>query len=119
MRKKPCTSAFPPVDGRYCHFHFTVNKNQETSLHIYLLSIHDVQSLLQGTETLALKVVDMRNRNANGNLDSCRLSLELANESLIAILNGYGVAAFCVGRDVDIEGDDSAGVDGFLVNGLA
>ena len=90
-------------------------------LYINLLSVNDIQSLLQGTEALTLKVVDVR----FGfyliiyYFNSCRLSFEFASEQLIAILHSYSVTALCVGRDVDAETYDGASVDGFLVNGFA
>ena len=40
-------------------FWFARKKNHISLLHINLLSINDIQSLLQGTEPLALEVVDM------------------------------------------------------------
>ena len=48
--------------------------------------------------------------------NSCRLRFELASEGLLAILHSYGVTAFGVGRDVDVEAYDIASVDGFLVD---
>ena len=51
--------------------------------------------------------------------NSCRLHFEFAREGLMAILHSYGVSAFCVGRDVDVEGYDTACVDGLFVDDFA
>ena len=89
-----------------------------SSFYKNLLSINDVQSLLQGAETLALQVVDRGSDFyliINYSFNSCGLRIEFACERLFAILHGDGVTAFCVGRDVDVEANDVASVDGFLV----
>ena len=86
------------------------------------MSINDVQSLLQGAETLALEIVDITSNLFRFVYDfhnSCGLGIEFASERLLAILYGDGITAFRVGRDVDVEADDVACVDGFLVDDFA
>ena len=87
-----------------------------------LSSINDVQSLLQATESLALKVEDMAfgfNFLASYLFYSCQLCFEFASEGLIAILNGNGIIAFWIFRDVDVEAHDAACIDGFLIDDFA
>ena len=86
------------------------------------MSINDVQSLLQGTESLTLEIVDITSNLFRFVYDfhnSCGLGIEFASERLLAILYGDGITAFRVGRDVDVEADDVACVDGFLVDDFA
>ena len=51
--------------------------------------------------------------------NSCRLCQEFASESLLIVLHRNGVAAFCIGRDINVEGHDVGGVDALFINGLA
>ena len=91
-------------------------------LYIYLSSINDVQSLLQGIESLTLEVVDSSSDNfliVSYGFNSCRLCLEFTSKGLSAILHIDGVTAFGIGRDVDVEGYDAACIDGFLIDGFA
>ena len=91
-------------------------------LYIYLSSIDDVQSLLQGIESLTLEVVDSSSDNfliVSYGFNSSRLCLEFTSKGLSAILHIDGVTAFGIGRDVDVEGYDAACVDGFLVDSFA
>ena len=91
------------------------------SLHIDLLSVHDIQSFLQRTDSLALQVVDITSWLSLLVLcffNSRRPHFEFAGEGLLAILYGDGVASFWVSRDVDVEAHDGACVDGFLVDDL-
>ena len=86
------------------------------------MSIYNIQSLLQGTETLALKVVDRRSGFhliIYYGLNPCALGIEFACERLIAILYSNGITAFRVGRDVDVEANDVACIDGFLIDDFA
>ena len=99
-----------------------VNMKSVGLLHEYLLSINDIQSLLQGTEALTVKIIDIMSDFALlicYGINSCRLCVEFAGECLTAILHGDGVTAFCVGRDVDAKANDGACVDGFLVDNFA
>ena len=76
---------------------------------------------MQRAETLALKVVDVTSNLFRFVYDfhnSCALGIEFASERLIAILYGDGITAFLVGRDVDVEANDVASVDGLLVDDL-
>ena len=89
---------------------------------IDLLAVDDVQSLLQGADSLALEVVDaacLLWPLTPCLFNSRRLCFELASESLLAILHCDGVAACGVGSDVDVEAHDAACIDGFLIDGLA
>ena len=74
-------------------------------LYIYLSSINDVQSLLQGIVSYGF--------------NSSRLCLEFTSKGLSAILHIDGVTAFGIGRNVDVEGYDAACIDGFLVDSFA
>ena len=92
------------------------------SLYKDLLPIHDVQALPQRIDALALEVIDgstLEFFNSYIFLYSRRLRLKLPRERLIAVLNRHGIAAFRVGRNVDVEADDAACVDVLLINGLA
>ena len=92
------------------------------SLYKDLLPIHDVQALPQRIDALTLQVVNTSTLeffNSYIFLYSRRLRLKLPSERLIAVLNRHGVAAFGVGRNVDVKADDAACVDSLLVDGLA
>jgi hypothetical protein len=47
------------------------------------------------------------------------LCFEFTSEGLLAILHSDGITAFCIGRDVDVEANDVASIDGFLIDGFA
>ena len=99
-----------------------VNMKSVGLLHDYLLSINDIQSLLQGAESLTVKIIDIMSDFALlicYGINSCHLCVEFASECLTAILHGDDVTAFCVGRDVDAEANDGACIDGFLVDNFA
>ena len=92
------------------------------SLYKDLLPIHDVQALPQRIDGLTLEVVDtsiLEFFNSYIFLYPRRQRLKLPSERLHAVLNRHGVAAFCIGRDVDVEAHDTACIDGLLVDGLA
>ncbi len=96
--------------------------NIKSLLYINLATINDVQSLLQGADALALKVVYVSSYCFLMVCDCynfCCLSFELARECLTAILYGDGITAFGVGRDVDVETYDVTCVDGFFLYGFA
>ena len=86
------------------------------------MPIHDVQALPQRIDALALEVVDtsiLEFFNSYIFLNPRRQRLKLARKRLVAILNRHGIAAFSIGRDVDVEAHDAACVDGLLVDGFA
>ena len=92
------------------------------SIFIHLSPIHDIQSLPQGADALALEVVNtsiLEFFNSYIFLYPRRQRFKLARKRLIAVLNRYGVAAFRIGRDVDVEADDAACIDGLPVDDLA
>ena len=92
------------------------------SLYNYLLSVYDIQSLLQGAESLALEGVDMIINHflvISHYFYSCRLCFELASEGLLAVLHSDGVTAFRIGRDVDVQTYDVACVDVLFIYGFA
>ena len=92
------------------------------SLNINLLSVYDIQSLLQRTESLAFEVVDIASylfRIPSHFHNPRRLCFEFACECLLAVLNGDGVAAFRIGRDVDVQAYDVACVDILFIYGFA
>ena len=92
------------------------------SIFIHLAPIHDVQALPQRIDALALEVIDtsiLQFFNSYIFLNPRRQRFKLARERLIAILNRHGVAAFGVGRDVDVKADDVTCVDGLLIDGFA
>ena len=100
------------------------NYGQMTYLlfHINLLSINDIQSLLQGTESLTLKVVDIASHLwllAPYLFYSSRLGFELAYEGFITIIHSDGIIALRIFRDVDVEAHDAACIDGFLIDCFA
>ena len=99
------------------------------SIFIHLAPIHDIQSLPQGADALALEVVNgslslgkatgrraLLGNEGWGEAYPRRQRLTLPSERLIAVLNHYSVAAFRVGRDVDVEANDVACIDGLLVD---
>ena len=90
-------------------------------LYKYLPSVYDVQSLLQGTDSLALEVIDgsLSLGEGWGEAYSCRLCIKFAGESLIVILHSHSVSALGVVGDVDVEAYDAAGVDSLLIDGFA
>ena len=86
-----------------------------------LLSIYYVQALPQGVDALALEVVNgsLSSEEGWGEAYSRRLRFKLPSEQFITVLNHYSVTAFRVGRDVDVEADDAACIDGLLIDRLA
>ena len=78
---------------------------------------YNIQSLTQRVDALALEVVNgsLSSGEGWGEAYPRRLRLKLPSKRLVAVLNRHGVAAFGVGRDVDVEADDAACVDTALL----
>ena len=58
-------------------------------------------------------------RYASDFCNTSGLCIEFACERFLAILDRHGIAAFGIGRDVDVEAHDVACIDGFLIDDFA
>ena len=92
------------------------------SLYVNLLPVDDIQTLLQGADTLALEVVDRTAglfRIPSHFPYLRRFCFEHTREGLMAVLHRDGITACCVGGDVDVEAYDAGCVDVLLIVGFA